>query len=45
MNSIKIFFAGDFCSKPSTSLLKVSDELKDLIKTCDLKIVNFEVKK
>lgn len=43
MNDIKVFFAGDFCSKPSTSKINVSDELKDLIQSCDLKVVNFEV--
>lgn len=43
MNNIKIFFAGDFCSKPSTSRITVSDELKNLIQSCDLKVVNFEV--
>lgn len=40
---ISVFFAGDFCSKPSTSKIFVSDELKDLIQSCDLKVVNFEV--
>lgn len=40
---ISIFFAGDFCSKPSTSKITVSDELKNLINSCDLKVVNFEV--
>ena len=40
---IKVFFAGDFCSKPSTSNISVSDELKNLIQSCDLKVVNFEV--
>lgn len=43
MNSIKLFFAGDFCSKPSTSRIVVSDKLKSLIQSCDLKVVNFEV--
>ncbi len=43
MNTVKLFFAGDFCSKPSTSKITVSDELKDLIQSCDLKVVNFEV--
>ena len=43
MDSIKLFFAGDFCSKPSTSKITVSDELKDLIQSCDIKVVNFEV--
>ena len=43
MSSIRLFFAGDFCSKPSTSRISVSDELKSLIQSCDLKVVNFEV--
>lgn len=43
MNAVRLFFAGDFCSKPSTSGIKVSDELKELIASCDLKFVNFEV--
>lgn len=43
MSSIRLFFAGDFCSKPSTSRITVSDELKSLIQSCDLKVVNFEV--
>lgn len=43
MSNAHVFFAGDFCSKPSTSFISVSDELKDLIQSCDLKIVNFEV--
>lgn len=42
-DTIRIFFAGDFCSKPSTSLITVSDELKELINSCNLKVVNFEV--
>lgn len=40
---ISIFFAGDFCSKPSTSKISVSDKLKNLIQSCDLNVVNFEV--
>lgn len=40
---VNVFFAGDFCSKPSTTRITVSDELKDLIQSCDLKVVNFEV--
>lgn len=43
MSIVKLFFAGDFCSKPSTSNIAVSDELKVLIQSCDLKVVNFEV--
>ena len=39
----QIFFAGDFCSKPSTSAIEVSEELKSLIQSCDLKVLNFEV--
>lgn len=40
---LRIFLAGDFCSKPSTSQITVSAELKDLIQSCELKVVNFEV--
>ena len=40
---IQIFFAGDFCSKPSTSRISVSEELRSLIQSCDLKVINFEV--
>lgn len=40
---IHIFFAGDFCSKPSTSKITVSEDLRSLIQSCDLKEVNFEV--
>ena len=43
MNEIRLFFAGDFCSKPSTAKITVSDELKCLIQSCDFKVVNFEV--
>ncbi len=42
-NSTRIFFAGDFCSKPSTSLIRVSDELRELLSSCDLRVVNFEI--
>lgn len=40
---VKFFFAGDFCSKPSTTRIAVSDELKSLIQSCDFKVINFEV--
>ena len=43
MSNVKLFFAGDFCSKPSTSKITVSDELKEMIQSCDLKVLNFEV--
>ena len=43
MSNIRLFFSGDFCSKPSTSKISVSDELKELIQSCDWKVVNFEV--
>lgn len=42
-NKLRVFFAGDFCSKPSTSKIEVSDELISLIKMCDVSVVNFEV--
>ena len=40
---LRIFFAGDFCSKPSTSKITVSEDLKDLVQSCDFRVVNFEV--
>lgn len=40
---ISIFFAGDFCSKPSTNSITVSEELAEQIQSCDFKVVNFEV--
>jgi len=43
MSSVSLFFAGDFCSKPSTTLISVSQELRECISSCDMKIVNFEV--
>lgn len=43
MNKIRLFFTGDFCSKPPTSVITVSDELRQVIQSCDLKVVNFEV--
>lgn len=42
-DSIRLFFCGDFCSKPSTSLISVSDDVRRLINSCDLKVCNFEV--
>lgn len=42
MKEVKIFFAGDFCCKPSTARVSVSDELKDLISSCDVKVLTFE---
>lgn len=42
-NNIRLFFAGDFCSKPTTSFITPSDELKHLLASCDCRIVNFEV--
>ncbi|MCH5221524.1 MAG: CapA family protein [Muribaculaceae bacterium] len=42
-NNIRIFFAGDFCSTPSTGPIKVSDELMSTINSCQLKLCNFEV--
>ena len=43
MSNIRLFFAGDFCSKPSTLKITVSDKLKKLIQACDFRIINFEV--
>lgn len=41
--NVSIFFAGDFCSKPSCSRITVSDDLKRKIQSCDFRVVNFEV--
>lgn len=43
MERIKLFFAGDFVSKSSTKIITVSSELRNMIQSCDLKVVNFEV--
>ena len=43
MSNVRLFFAGDFCSKPSTSLITPSDELKSVLSSCNCRIVNFEV--
>lgn len=43
MSGIKLFFAGDFCSKPSTSYITVQNELKEIICNSDISVVNFEV--
>ena len=42
-NNVSIFFAGDFCSKPSTSRISVDENLKSIIEGSDISIVNFEV--
>lgn len=41
-NSVKLFFCGDFCSTPSTSYICVSEDLKDIISSCNIKVCNFE---
>ncbi len=43
MNKTCLLFAGDFCSKASTRSITVSEELKALIQSCNLSVVNFEV--
>ena len=42
MSELSLFIAGDFCSKPSTSMISVSEPLRSLIKSCDVKVINFE---
>ena len=42
-STIQIFFCGDFCSTPSTKPITVSEELKRVINSCDIKVCNFEV--
>ena len=43
MSGIKLFFAGDFCSKPSTTNIAVEKELRNIISNSDISVVNFEV--
>lgn len=43
MSSIRLFFCGDFCSKSSTKPITVSEDLKRIIASCELKVCNFEV--
>ena len=43
MSNIRLFFAGDFCSKPSTSLITVSEELRGVIQSADIAVIGFEV--
>lgn len=43
METIRIFFAGDFCSKPSTSFITISDNLRRVMNKSDLRVCNFEV--
>ncbi len=43
MSGIKLFFAGDFCSKPSTTNITVEKELRNIISNSDISVVNFEV--
>lgn len=42
-NRIRLLFAGDFCCKPTTTLISPSEEIKSLLSSCDCRIVNFEV--
>lgn len=42
-NIIRLFFAGDFCSRSSTKPITVSKDLKRIIASCELKVCNFEV--
>lgn len=42
-DQIVLFFAGDFCSTPSTTPIKVSDKLKNLISSSDFSVCNFEI--
>ena len=43
MSGINLFFAGDFCSKPSTCNIIVQKELREIISNSDISVVNFEV--
>lgn len=39
---VRLFFAGDFCSTPSTTMITVSEELRNLVQSCDVREINFE---
>lgn len=43
LDTLKILFCGDFCSTSSTKPISVSEELRALIVSCDLRVINFEV--
>lgn len=40
---VKLFFVGDFCCRPSTSVISVDKDLKQLIQSADAAICNFEI--
>lgn len=40
---VKLLFAGDFCSKPSTTNITADSDLIAIIKDCDHAIINYEV--
>ena len=43
MNDIvRFWFSGDFCSTPKTSFIMVSQELRELLRSCDLRLCNLE---
>ena len=39
--NLKILFAGDFCAK-NPEKIEVSEELRSIINSCDIKVLNFE---
>lgn len=43
MNDIvRFWFSGDFCSTPTTSFITVSQELRELLQSCDFRLCNLE---
>ena len=43
MKKVRILFFFFFCSRPSASCISVSDDFKNMVRSCDLRVVNFEV--
>ena len=40
--TVRFWFSGDFCSTPKTSFITVSQELRELLLSCDLRLCNLE---
>ena len=39
---VRFWFSGDFCSTPSASFITVSQELRELLQSCDFRLCNLE---
>lgn len=41
-DDVRFWFSGDFCSTPKASFITVSQELRELLQSCDLRFCNLE---